>query len=101
MRFCGGFLGRKPLSCPKKGHETGSTARQSVGSALLAIDHADRDSALQAGLAKGVERLDGGSARGDDVLDEADSLARLVGSFEAVCRPVVLRLLADDQERQA
>ncbi len=100
MRFCGGFLGRKPLSCPKKGHETGSAARESVGSALLAIDHADCDPALETGLAKGVERLDGGSAGRDDVLDEADPLARLVRAFEAVRRPVLLRLLADDQERK-
>ena len=101
MRFCGGFLGRKPLSCSKQGHETGSTARQGVGSALLAIHHADCDSALEAGLAKSIERLDGGSARGDHVLDEADALAWLVRALEAVRRPVVLRLLADDQERKA
>ena len=101
MRFCGGFRSRKPLSCSKQGHETGSTARQGVGSALLAIHHADCDSALEAGFAKRIERLDGGSARGNDVLDEADALARLVRTLEAVRSPVVLRLLADDQERNA
>ena len=98
MRFCGGFLARKPLSCPKKGHETGSAPRESVDSALLAIDHADCDSALEAGLTQGVERLDGGSAGGDDVLHEADPLAGLVGAFEAIGGAVLLRLLADDEE---
>ena len=77
MRFCGGFLHRQQLSCPKKGHKAGSAARQSVGSALLAVEHADRDSAFQAGFADGIERLDDGAAGGDDVLYEAHALARL------------------------
>ena len=91
MRVCGGFLDRKPLSCPK-GAPDGSAAGQSVGSALLPIDHADRDSALQAGFAKTVERLDRGAARGDDVLDEQ---TRSPGSYAPRGGPhrVVLRLL--------
>ena len=100
MRFCGGFLRRQQLSCPKKGHKTGSAARQSVRSTLLAIEHADRDPALQTGFADGIEGLDDGSARGDDVLHEADALARLEHAFEPVRGPVLLRRLADDQERE-
>ena len=65
MRFCGGFLGRKPLSCPEKRYETGPSARESVGPAFLAIDHADRDPALQPGLAKSLERFHRGTARSD------------------------------------
>ena len=38
MRLCGGFLRREQLSCPKKRHETDATARESVRSALLAVD---------------------------------------------------------------
>ena len=98
--FCGGFLRRQQLSCPKKRHKTGSAARQSVGSALLAVEHADRDSALQAGFADGIEGLDDGSAGGDDVLYEAHALPRLEDAFEAVRRAVLLRRLAHDQERE-
>jgi hypothetical protein len=101
MRFCGGFLRSKQLSCPKKGHKTGSATRESVHSALLAIDHADRDLALETGLAKRLESLDGGPAGRDDILDEADALARFVDPFQAVRGPVLLRLVADDQERHA
>src|SRR5262245_40358979 len=100
MRFCGGFLRRQQLSCPKKGHKTGSAARQSVGSALLAIEHADRDPALQTGLADGLERLDQRPAGRDDILDEADALARRERALDAVRCPVPLRLVAHDQERQ-
>src|SRR6186997_1438087 len=101
MRFCGGFRRRQQVSCPKQGHETGSTARQSVDPALLAIDHADRDSALQTGFANRIQSLDGGSAGGDDVLDEADTLTRLERSLEPVRGSVLLGFVADDQEREA
>src|SRR6478609_10540035 len=98
MRLCGGFLRREQLSCPKQRHETGSTARESVRSALLAIEHTDRDPALQTGFADGVEGLHDGPAGGDDVLDEAHALARFEDAFEAIRGPVLLRHLADDQE---
>src|SRR4029453_9063012 len=100
MRFCGGFLRRQQLSCPKKGHKTGSAARQSGGSALPAVEHADRDSALQAGFADGIERLDDGPAGGDDVFHEAHALARLEDAFEAVRGAVLLCRLTHDQERE-
>ena len=75
MRLCGGFLRREQVSCPKQGHETGSTARESVRSALLAVEHADRDSALQARFSQSVERPYDRAARGDDVLHEAHAIA--------------------------
>ena len=101
MRFCGGFLCREQVYCPKKGHKTGSTAGESVDSALLAIDHTDGDPALQTGLPERLESLNRGSSRGDDVLDEADALAWFEDPFQAIRSPVLLRLVADDQERQA
>src|SRR5438874_8454461 len=101
MRFCGGFLRNKQVSCPKKGHKTGPAARQSVDSALLAIDHADCDSALETGLPERVERLDGRTAGRDDVLDQAHPLARFEGPFQPIRGPVLLRLVADDQEWEA
>src|SRR5438876_6664580 len=101
MRFCGGFLRGEQVSCPKKGYQTGPTARESVRSALLAIDHADRDPALETGLSEGVERLHGRAAGRDDVLDEAYALARFERPFQAIRRPVLLRLVADDREGKA
>ena len=101
MRFCGGFLCREQVYCPKKGHKTHSAARESVHSALLAIDHADCDSTLQTGLAEPRESLHRGASRSDDVLDEADALTRFVDAFEPVRGPLLLRGLADDQEGQA
>src|SRR3954453_17119692 len=98
MRFCGGFLRREQVSCPKQGHQTGSFSSQSVRSALLAIDRADRDSALETGLADRVERLDQGAARRDNILDEAYPLALLEHALEPVRRPVVLGRLAHDQK---
>src|SRR5438093_725885 len=101
MRFCGGFLRSEQVSCPKKGHKTGSAARESVDSALLAIDYADCDPALETGLTERVERLYGRAAGRDDVFDEAHSLARFEGTFQAIRGPVLLRLVADDQEWEA
>jgi hypothetical protein len=100
MRFCGGFVCGKQLSCPKKGHETGSAARESVHSSFLPIDDTDHDSALETGLAKNLECLDGSTAGGDDVLDEADPIAGFPGSFEPVRGSVLLRRLAHDEERE-
>src|SRR2546423_9248448 len=99
MRFCGGFLRREQVSCPKKGPKPGSPASESVHSALLAIDHADCNPALQAGFAKGLERLDGSPAGGDDVLDEAHALASFEDPLQSVRGPVLLCLVAHDQER--
>src|SRR6186997_1275968 len=90
MRFCGGFLRWKQVSCSKKRHQTHSAARESVHSALLAIQHADCDSALETGLADGLDRVQQRTAGGDNVLDQADSLTGLEGAFEAV-RGSVLR----------
>src|ERR671925_2352908 len=101
MRFCGGFLGRNQLACPKKRAETDAVARQFVASAFPAIADADRRAALGAGSAKRLNGLDRGPARRDDVLDEADPLARLEGSLDAVARPVLLGRLAHDHEREA
>src|SRR5262245_26908652 len=86
--------------CIQRPHAYGEP-RESVDSALLAIDHADRVSALQAGLPQGLDGLRCGPARSDHVLDQAHALAFLEGPFEAVVRPIALARLADDQEREA
>src|SRR5213596_2846619 len=92
MRFCGGFLRRQQLSCPKKRHQTSTAAGQSVGSALLAVDDTDRDPALQTGFTEHLEGLDRGPGGGDDILQEAHALAGLEDALDPVCGPVLLRL---------
>ena len=74
--------------------------RESVDSALLAVDDADRISALETGRAERLDGLRGGASGGDDVLDQAHALAGLEGAFEPVAGAVVLLGLADDQERE-
>jgi hypothetical protein len=101
MRFCGGFLRFEQLSCPKQGHQSGSTAGKSVRAAFFPIDDADGDSTLQPSLPERFQGFQGGSAGGDDVLDEAHALARFEGSFDPIRGSVFLRLVTDDHERQA
>src|SRR5829696_4735866 len=97
---CGGLRALEQLSCPKKGPQAHPDTRELVGSALLPVDHTDRCAALQAGLAKRLDGRDCGASGGHDILDEAHPLASLEGALDAVGGAVVLRLLADDQERQ-
>src|SRR3954464_10171362 len=73
---------------------------QLVDAALLAVDDADRVRNLQSGPPQGFDRLDRSAARRDDILDETHALALAVHAFELIGRPVALRLLTDDQERQ-
>src|SRR4051794_40677741 len=76
-------------------------AREGVGSALLAIDHADGRVHDETCATQRLERVEERSAGGHDVLDETDTLPRFVRPFETVAGPVLLRLLAHDHERQA
>src|SRR6266498_5269715 len=101
MRFCGTFCPVQELGGPKERPQTHSGPRERVRSAFLPVDHADGRSDPQAGLAERFDSLHSGTARGDHVLDQADELAFLKEALEPVPRPVVLRLLAHDQERQA
>src|SRR3954449_7970673 len=101
MRFCGGFSHLQELGRTKERPQADGVAGERVHSALLAVDDADRRSALQTGLAQRLDGLDGGAAGGDDVLDQADLLARLEDALEPLAGSVALLLLADDQERQA
>src|SRR5215211_8237514 len=73
-------------------------ARQSVRSTLLAIDHADRRSALETCLTQRLDGVDRGSARCHHVLDQAYALPRFERAFEAVRSSIALRFLAHDQE---
>src|SRR5436305_1780018 len=100
MRFCGGFLALEQLSCPEKGPQTDGVTRESIGSTLLAIDHADRRAYDETGLADRRDRLHERAPRGHDVLHEAHELALFEGALEPVRGAVGLRLVADDHERQ-
>ena len=74
--------------------------RQFVAAALLPIDHADGRFARQTGLAERLDGVQRGPAGGDHVLEQADPLALLEDAFEPVGGAVLLRRLADEQERQ-
>src|SRR5215210_6030175 len=97
---CGAFGRVEQLRRAKERPQTYSRARQRVAPALLAVDHADGRSDLQARLAQAFDRCDRRASGGDDVLDQARPPARFEDALEPVGRAVVLRLLAHDQERQ-
>src|SRR5205814_2485138 len=71
-----------------------------VGAALLAVDDAHRCVHDEAHGTQGFDRIEQGAARRDDVFDEADALALVVRALDALASAVLLRLLADDHERQ-
>jgi YihY family inner membrane protein len=75
--------------------------REGVRAALLAVDDAHRGRAFQPRVAQRLHRRQGRSAGRDDVLDEAYALPGLEHALEPFVRPVALRLLADDEKRQA
>src|SRR5512146_1996043 len=54
----------------------------------------------EARVAQRLHRVEQRAAARDDVLDDADRLARLEDALDPVRGPVVLRGLADEQERQ-
>src|SRR5438309_3036734 len=76
-------------------------SRELVHAALFAVDDADHSAADETRLAYGLYSRNRCTSRGYDVLDEAHDLPRLELALEPVVRPVALRLLADDQEREA
>src|SRR5207237_1357533 len=79
MRFCGTF---PQLGAGEEGAQPNGGARERVHAPLLAVDDANRVGDTHSGLAKGLDGLDRGAARGDDVLDEADAVAVLVVALE-------------------
>src|SRR3954452_592953 len=76
-------------------------ARESIRSALLPVDDAHGRMHDEPGLTQRHDRVEEGAPGGDDVLDEADALAFLEGALDPLGGPVLLRLLADDDEGQA
>src|SRR5688572_8439807 len=98
MRVCGTFTTRQEFSSPIERPQTHAETGESVGPALLAIDHADRISDLETGLTQRADRLEKRTSGGDDVLDQTDELARLERPLDAVGRAVLLRLPAHDHE---
>src|SRR5918911_4783722 len=98
MRFCGDFGLSQKLARTENRPETDGVARQRVGAALLAVDHADGSSHQQTRLAERFDALEQRAPGRDDVLDEADAFALVVDALEAVRGRVLLRRLADDQE---
>src|SRR5919201_6740591 len=101
MRICGNKGGLQELRGPEKRPQPYRMAREGVDSTLLAVDDADGRPALKTLLAQGLDGADGGTARGDDVLDEADQRARFEAALEPVPRAVLLRFLAHDHEGKA
>src|SRR3954453_14878105 len=97
MRLCGSF---QQLRGTNERPEADAVARELVDAAVLAIDHADRDRDAQSLVAQRLDRRERRAARRGDVLDEAPRLALLEYALDPVRRPVLLRVLADDHERQ-
>src|SRR4051794_18673246 len=98
MRICGDF---EQVGRPEERAQAHRVAREFVDAALFAVDHTDRVGYTQSGISEGLDRCERGPAGGDDVLDQADALALLEDALELLRRPVLLRGLADDQERQS
>src|SRR2546423_4717179 len=91
---------RMQVFCEKQRSEPHADARQRIASTLLSVDDTDGCPTFQTSVTKRFDRLDGGPAGGNDVLDQADDLSCPEDTLEAIGRPVVLRLFADDQERE-
>ena len=102
MRFCGGFRRFPAPLRPGKAAEgaprgaRGRPLRPPRGRRRRPPWSTSRPASRSASTASTAA-----PAGGDDVLDEADALALLVDPLEPVGGAVLLRLLADDQERQA
>src|SRR4051794_41917055 len=83
MRVYGTFSCFREVGNSKQRHEPHAKPGQGVASAFLAVDHADSMTDGQVGIAQRLDRTGRSPARGDDVLDEADELARLGDALEA------------------
>src|SRR5439155_5543954 len=117
MRFCGSFKpnrtllgpfwrkkrasdGLENLADPENRTQPNGLTSKRIGSALLAIDDANRRSHGQTGVAQRLDRLQESAAGSYDVLDEADGFTLGVHTLEAVRSAVLLRGLANDQKRE-
>src|SRR5581483_1444747 len=98
MRVCGVF---PQLGGGQERLQPHRRAGELVRASLLPVDDADGVRDPQARLAERLDRRADGAARRDDVLDEADELARLERPLEPVRGAVALGLPADDHERKA
>jgi hypothetical protein len=101
MRFCGSFVRLQNLARTENRPQAHRVARQSIGSALLAVDDTDGRTHRQTGRAERRNGLQQRPSGRDDVLDQAHAVALVVRAFDPVRGAVFLRRLADDQERQA
>jgi hypothetical protein len=97
MRVCGVFSALDDVARAEEGVQPDRFARERVGAALLAVDHADRGAAPKTGLAYRVDCVDRRPARGDDVLHETDLLVRGKVALKPVLGAVALRLLANEE----
>src|SRR5579862_2817398 len=100
MRFCGAFEALEELPRAEDRTEPDGPPREGVRAPFLAVDDAHGGVHDEARGAQRVDGIEQRAARGDDVLDEAEALAVVVRSFDPVAGSVLLRLLADDDERQ-
>src|SRR3954451_12682958 len=101
MRLSGTFWQLEQLVRTEERAQLHAGLRQRLRASFLAVDDTGRRAADEAGSADRLDGLEQRTPGGDDVLDEAHPLAPLVDTLEPVRRPVLLRLLAHDQERQA
>src|SRR2546426_12742716 len=101
MRFCGAFYAFREVRDPEKCPQTDTFAPEGIRTAFFPVDEADGIAHLEPGFPQRLDGCDSSAAGGHHVLDEAHALALLEGALEPLGRPVVLGLLADDQEWQA
>src|SRR5262245_63139424 len=74
--------------------------RKGVDTALFPVDDADGRATFQRSLPYRSDGIYGCTARSDHVFDQNDTISRLVGALQQVGGAVLLRLRADDQERE-
>ena len=101
MRVSGVFFHGQQFSWREERAQADPDPGQRVRPALLTVDHADRVPDDEPGRPQRLDRLRERAPGGDDVLDQAEQLALLEGPLDPVSRPVRLRLVAHDHEREA
>src|SRR5207248_8516682 len=100
MRVCSAFYRIPYFRGRKQGPQSHRVAGELVDATLFPVDHTHRSSAHESDLAQRLDRRDQRPAGRDHVLDDADLLAGLELALDPLRRPVTLRLLADEEERE-
>src|SRR2546423_6871395 len=85
---------------PEEGPEGDASLAEGLGGALFPIEDADHCDHLAAGRADLLDRVQGRSSGGQDVLDDGDPVPRLQQTLQRPGRAVLLGLLAHQYARQ-